>query len=119
MGGTLPGEYNFVAFQGDDFQRVVTWTEDDGVTPIDLTNYSAAMQVRTSVLAPTTILSLTSPTELVVGGAAGTVTINITAAVTTTLTPGQYVYDLQVTSPVGVVTTLLKKKFIVEGEVTR
>jgi hypothetical protein len=56
---------------------------------------------------------------LTLGGSAGTIVINITAAQTTALTSGTYVYDLELTSGGGVVTRILEGKFVITPEVTQ
>lgn len=39
------GKHNFICEMGATFSRTVTWTDADG-TPINLTDYTARMQVR-------------------------------------------------------------------------
>jgi hypothetical protein len=56
---------------------------------------------------------------ITLGGVAGTIVINITAAQTTALTAGNYVYDLELTSGGGVVTRILEGSFVVTPEVTQ
>jgi hypothetical protein len=53
-----------------------------------------------------------------VGTTDGKFTLALTAAETTALAAGNYVYDLEVTSPGGVVTRLLEGGFIVYEGVT-
>jgi hypothetical protein len=78
------------------------------------------MQVRTAANAASTILDLTTENSRIsLGGTAGTVTLNVAANVTANLTPGLYVYDLEVVSGGGEVTRLIEGNFNVKAEVTR
>jgi hypothetical protein len=54
-----------------------------------------------------------------VGGIDGTFTLNLTAAETTDIPAGNYIYDLDVTSVDGDVYTLLSGGFTVNSQVTR
>jgi hypothetical protein len=96
--------------------------KDAAGTVINLTNYTARMQVRSKASAPTTILSLTSSVGggITLGGAAGTIVINIAASGTAALEPGDYVYDLELVNTTSTaVTRLIQGKFKVSAEVTR
>jgi hypothetical protein len=84
-----------------------------------VTGYSAAMSVKNSPTSVSTIVSLTSANgRITVGTTDGKFTLNLTAAETTALAAGNYVYDLEVTSPGGVVTRLLEGGFTVYEGVT-
>lgn len=113
------GVYNITCNQGATLSRTLTWA-DPAKNPINLTGYTARMQVRETAASNTVVLELTtSNTRITLGGTAGTVTINVNAATTTSLTPGKYVYDLEVVSGGGEVTRLVEGNFIVKAEVTR
>jgi tRNA threonylcarbamoyladenosine modification (KEOPS) complex Pcc1 subunit len=78
------------------------------------------MHVRTSADAPTTITTLTTENSRIsLGGTAGTVTLTIAATDTANLTPGLYVYDLELVSGAGVVSRIIEGNFKVKAEVTR
>jgi hypothetical protein len=78
------------------------------------------MHVRATVESASTILELTNQNgRITLGGAAGTVSLNVAANVTANLTPGLYVYDLEVVSGGGEVTRLVEGNFNVKAEVTR
>ena len=109
------GPVKFTAKQGDTFHRQVTWSGDSG--PINLTGYTARMQLRTSYTSNTAVLSLTQASGLTLGGAAGTIDINITSIQTTALAVGTYVYDLEMTSG-SEVTTILEGTFVVTAQAT-
>lgn len=78
------------------------------------------MQVRQDVKSASVIVELsTANGRIVTGTTDGKFTLNLTAAETATLPPGNYVYDLEITSPAGVDTTLLTGGFAVIAEVTQ
>lgn len=103
--------------QGATFQITVTWKI--GGTLVDITNYTARLQARTSIIATSTFISLTDGSGLVLGGVAGTIIINLTAAQTAAITETIGVYDLELQSPAGVVTRLLQGSVTINQEVTR
>lgn len=112
-----PGKHNLTCPQGATFQRTLTY-RIDGVA-VNLTSYSARMQVRQNAFAQSTVVSLTSGNGITLGGAAGTITIAISATSTSSIPAGAYVYDLEIESAGGEVTRLLEGKFVVTPEVTR
>lgn len=115
------GSYNIVCDQGATFGLSLTYEDATGAV-INLTNYTARMQVRAKTNSPTTILSLTSAAGggITLGGAAGTIVISISATSTAALDPGDYVYDLElVHTSTSAVTRLIQGRFRVSGEVTR
>ena len=93
----------------------MTWAI--GGTAVNLTNYTAAMQVRENPNA-TAILSLTNGTGITLGGTAGTIGIGVSASTMGSATPGNYVYDLELNSG-GQVTRLLQGSFAIQAEVTK
>jgi len=95
----------------------MTWSIDGVVQ--DLTGWTARMQVRPTISSATVTLDLDSTGgEIVLGGAAGTVTILIAASATAALTAASYVYDLELVDGTEV-TALLAGTFVVAPEVTR
>ena len=100
--------------QGSDTTITATW-EIAGV-PVDVTGYTASMQVRDSVLSET----VAATPSLVLGGVAGTVAISFTNVQTSALLAGtEYFYDLELTSAGGGVTRILGGSLFVTGEVSR
>lgn len=115
----IAGTYDMVVDQGATLSRVITW-KDPAKTPINVTGYTARMQVRPELASTTVTLELTTGNgRIALGGAAGTVTLTVSAADTTALVPGRYVYDLELVSGSGIVYRLLMGNFVVRGEVTR
>lgn len=111
-----PANYNITTYQGATFDLNMTWAV--GGTVVNLTNYTAAMQVRENASSSATILNLTSGSGITLGGTAGTIAINVSATAMASAIPGFYVYDLELNS--GATTTrLLQGKFTIEAEVTK
>lgn len=114
----MAGIYNIVCDQGATFNRIFTWQDSSGI-PINLTNYTARMQVRDTVSSVSTLLSLTTENGgISLGGAAGTVTIIASATQTAAIAAGCYVYDIELVFD-AVVTRLVQGQFTVDAEVTR
>jgi hypothetical protein len=117
------GTYNMVMEQGATFSQEMTWKIDKN--PVNLTGYSARMQVRGSGsgnrISTRLALSLTSENgDIILGGSEGTITINISASSASNVIPaGKYFYDLELQSPNGEVTRLIKGTFTVVAEMTR
>lgn len=115
--------YNVVIDQGADWFLNVTYNNTNG-TPVNITNYSAALQLRSYPSAPTVALSLTSAGGggITITGATGLLEIRATAAQTRAINEGTYYYDLEITSPAsptGVVTRLIQGQAVISAEVTR
>jgi len=111
--------YHIICEQGATLDRNLTFRDGNG-SLVNLTGFSAHMQVRPTVASATITLDLsTSNSRIVLGGTAGTIVLNVPASTTASLVPGDYVYDLELTSPNGVVRRLVEGKFKVKPEVTR
>lgn len=113
------GTYNFAAEQGATLERVITYKDSAGAL-VNLTSYTARMQVRLAVESTSFVLELTTSNGgITLGGTAGTITLLVSAAVMSSLAALTYVYDLEIVSPSGKVTRLIEGKFAVKAEVTR
>lgn len=110
--------YDLYIDQGATFERVITWKQTNG-TPVDLTGYSARMQIRRTKSNETALVSLTNANGITLGGTSGTIAISISAAVTEALTFRRAVYDLELVSPNGSVYRLLQGAVALSKEVTR
>jgi hypothetical protein len=117
----MAGKLDIEIEQGTTWLREVIW-QDGSKTPIDVTDYHAALQVRESKDSNSTLLSLldtgTSP-AIVVGTTDGKFTITLPAATSAALSFETAVYDFKVTSDTGVVTRLLEGNMILNKAVTR
>lgn len=115
----LGNRFDIEINQGATYELTVTWKDSAG-TAINLTGYSARMQVRETYSSASTVVSLTNGSGITLGGAAGTIAILISATTTAALTaPFSGVYDLELVSAGGVVTRLLQGAATVTPEVTR
>ena len=114
-----PGRLDMSCYQGASFDYTLTW--QTGGTPVNLSGYTARMQVRDGYDGGSAIVSLVNGTGITLGGTAGTIVVALTATETAAIdaTPsGQYVYDLELVSG-ATVTRLVEGTFIVSPEVTR
>jgi hypothetical protein len=103
------GKYSFTIEQGSTFERELIYQDSTGV-PINLTNYSARMQIRPSPGSSTLYLTLSSSlrsdgTGLNMNGltgviptTSGTIGIVISAATSSLLTFDEAAYDLEIYS---------------------
>ena len=114
------GKHDIIIEQGATFRRVITWKAANG-SPINLTGYTAKMQVRERVRDTDVVLECsTANGRITLGGNLGTITIVAQDEVTTTLSEmPKAVYDLELTSAGGEVTRLLRGAVEIVPEVTR
>ena len=112
------GIYNILSDQGSTFARTLVYKDSNG-TPIDLSGYTAKMEIRPTIGSSTLLLTLsTANGRITLGGAAGTITLNV-ASGDMGFDPGSYAYDLEVTSGGGVTTRVVMGQFVQRGEVTK
>ena len=115
----LGNRYDLEIKQGATLSLTATWKDSTG-TAVNLTGYTARMQVRATYDSASTILSLTSSSGITLGGSAGTIAITASATTTAALTaPWSGVWDLELVSGGGEVTRLLEGAATVSPEVTR
>lgn len=122
----LPGKLTFKFKKGSTFRPVLTLTDKATAQPLDLTGCTARMHVRSEADASQTLHTLDTETatadgvnQIVLGGAAGTVALRITAAESSAFDWLQGVYDLEIVWPDGTVTSYLEGTMIPLTEVTR
>ena len=112
-----PGRFNFSLIQGDTFNTSPAWKINNSY--VNVTGYSAKMQVRQAVTSVSVIVELSSANgRIVVGTTDGKFTMTLSSTDTAALAPGNYIYDLEITSPGGIETTLLTGGFAVIAQVT-
>jgi tRNA threonylcarbamoyladenosine modification (KEOPS) complex Pcc1 subunit len=110
--------YDILIEQGATFSESMVY-KDQGVA-INLTGYTARMQVRSTLESATTVVELTTANDrIALGGTAGTITLTISATDTAGLTAGRGVYDLELVSGSGIVTRLLQGVATISRNVTR
>jgi hypothetical protein len=112
-----PGYLDLDCYQGANFDYQLTWTVAGSA--VNLTGYSARMQVRQYADSTATVLSFVNGTGITLGGTAGTIALSAVATATSAVEAGQYVYDLELVSGAGYVTRLVEGNFVVYAEVTR
>jgi hypothetical protein len=103
----IAGKYNFIIQQGDTWQETLTLFDEEN-SPIDLTSYSAVLNIKsaksgTSILSCSTTgsyLTIPSPSN-------GQILILVPSSITTSLSFGTGVYDLKLTKN-GFVTRYLE-----------
>ena len=111
--------YNVVIDQGADWFLDVTYDNPNG-TPVNITGYTAALQLRSLPTDSTAVLTLTTGSGITITGVTGLVAIHATALQTRAIDEGIYYYDLEITAPsTGVVTRLIQGQADVSPEVTR
>jgi phage tail sheath gpL-like len=112
------GIYNTTIDQGSLWSVVLVYTDSNN-TPVNLTGYTAAMQLRQNYNSTTADLTLTTANGgITIVGATGTITIAATATQTGLLDPGFYVYDLELTSGSNI-SRLIQGQLTVAEQVTR
>lgn len=88
--------------------------------PVNLTSFTARMQIRPTLEDTTVLVSLTTENGgITLGGVTGTIALLLTAAATAVLNFSNAVYDLEIIDATGVVTRLLSGNVILSKEVTR
>jgi hypothetical protein len=112
--------YNTTIDQGADWFINFTYEQPAG-TPVNITGYTAALQIRTSPLAKTAVLTLENGDGITITGASGLLECHATADQTGAITNGRYAYDIEITSPAPeyTVTRLSQGTIEVIAQVTR
>ena len=110
----MPGRADLYIYQGDDYVALVTVMTSDGSAPADITGYTAQAQIRDDIADNAADIEVSFITELF----SPYVRLEIPAMVTEGMC-GDYVWDMQLTSPDGIVSTLLAGSVSVTAEVTR
>ena len=96
-----PGNYDLTIYQGATFSQTLTWKDASNML-VNLTGYTARMMARTAVSAASPFITLTTENGgITLGGTAGSVTLNMTAAATSAITEALGVYDLELVAPGG------------------
>ena len=113
-------QVELVIEQGATFRRTFTWLTGTPSAPVNLTGYSARMQIRKTTASSAVYATLTSANGgIVLGGAAGTIELFISAVDTAAYSWSTGVYDLELVAPSGDVRRLIGGAVRVDPEVTR
>ena len=112
------GVYNFTCEAGSTWKRSVSIKDSAGAL-MNLTGYTARMQVRRRIESTSVLIELTTTNgAITVSPTLGRLNLVLTATQTATLSQSG-VYDLEIVSSGGEVTRMLEGQFIVKPEVTR
>jgi len=114
------GYHHFIIEQGATFGQTLT-LKDSSDTVINLTGYtSAEMDLRETPESSTVVATLTtSNSRITLGGAAGTVTLAISASDTANLTAGDGVYDLEIVDGSSRVFRILEGTYTIRRNISR
>ena len=105
--------------QGASFALTLTYTDATGAA-VNLTGYSARMQVRSDYASPDALIDASTTNGMIaLGGSLGTVAVTIPYATTAALSVSSGVYDLVLTSPSGTRDRILSGRVTVSPGVTR
>lgn len=117
--GAPAGRYDTICDQGATYERVII-LRDSGAGLVDLTGFTARMQIRPTAASSIVTRELTSANGgITLGGIHGTITLTINAADTAAIPAGSYVYDVNLTGADGKVNKPLYGTFQVRAQVTR
>lgn len=107
-------QLNLYVEAGATYERSLIYTNDDG-SIVDLTDFTAELQVRETVSSATAKLTVTPSIDV----PTATIAWEFTAAQTSTLTAASYVYAIELTRLDGFVIRLLEGTIVVSPEVVR
>jgi hypothetical protein len=114
------GTQNLIIDQSADWYCNFVYYSDTAQTiPVNLTGYTAKMQMRSNASDSKAVLTLQTGSGITITGATGTIALHATAAQTSAIVAGYYVYDLEITSGAGIVTRLIQGQIQVSPAVTR
>lgn len=113
------GVKNITIEQGATYTYNLIYKDSNSV-PVDLSGYTARMQVRKTKANTETLLDLTTENGcIVLGGSLGTIAITASATLTAAIDAKAGVYDLELVSPSGAVKRLIEGEVTISLEVTR
>ncbi len=110
-----PAEQDLVVVRGDTLTITVTVYQSDGTTPVNITGRTYTSMVRQNYDDPSPAATFTCT---VTDGAAGELSMVMSAASTAVLEPQNYYWDLQENAS-SIITTILAGSFVVLPDVTR
>jgi hypothetical protein len=111
--------YNFEIEQGATLLKPIVWKDSVGAA-VNLTGYTAKMQVRQNASSDEILLELSSANnKIAITSLTGTITLIFSAATTAAIDWKRGKYDLELTSADGTVTRLIEGEITVSREITR
>ena len=112
------GKANLIIDQGADWYQNFVY-QDSNSNPINITGYTAELQLRSNLNDTTPALSLTTSSGITITGSTGTIAVHATNSQTAAISAGYYLYDLEITSPAGIITRLVYGQIQVTAQVSR
>ena len=112
---------DLVIEQGADWSHIFyLFAPGSSTVPLDLTGYTANMQIRATIAALVPIITLSSANgRIVITPLTGRIALNLPASYAAALTIGYAVYDLLLTSPAGSISRLVQGGVNLSLAVTR
>jgi len=104
-------------FEGDTIPIICNWTAD--AVQVDLTGYTAKMQVKHKKTDTTALLTLTDTAGIVLGGVDNNIVAELSDAQSAELGEGQFVFDIQLTNASGKSRTLIYGTIVLQLSVTQ
>lgn len=116
--------YPLTIDQGARFYKKFLWRDKASLVPIDLTGYKAHMQVRETAESDHALLtlsteSITKDGSITLGGATGTIELEVVATNTAAIDWKNAVYDLELFTTDDDVIRLIEGPVLVSKETTR
>ena len=112
----IPAKLNLVCPQGTTFQKTFKIYNPDG-TAMDLTGYTAVMQAKKSYTAKTNLFSISTDDDISIS--TNEINVDIHYLDTQGYSKGDYVWDMEITSPADVRSRILEGILTVTPEVTK
>lgn len=113
-GDLRPAQYNVQLWRNDSWAQTFAITAND--VAVDLSGSTILIQVRTKPTSTDVVLSLVTGTSITIGGVGKN---EITLNKIVDIPAGNYVYDMNVTFPSGLVKTYIWGTFLVQEDITR
>lgn len=105
-------EYNFNVVQGDTFKVNISYTDSSNL-PINLSNYSAWLEIRDKPGGKILCATASVNDGITIVSASGGINVSLSSAKTKNFTTPRAAYQLQITDYYGAKTTLLNGWFLV------
>lgn len=101
--------------QGTTFETSIDLTADDG-SPIDVTDYVFTSQIRKSYYSSTPAANLTVS---IMNATTGNIKLSLDATSTSAIKAGRYLYDVKMTTDLGVTSRVIEGIITVSPQVSR
>lgn len=113
-GDLRPAQYNVQIWRRDTWAQTFSITSND--VAVDLSGCTVLIQVRLKPASTDVLLTLQTGTSITIGGVGKN---EITLNKLVDIPAGNYVYDMNVTFPSGLVKTYIWGSFLVQEDITR